>query len=185
MQYERLGTVPINNVIPYVILDANKLPNVADRGKLLTKDYDGYDIKMNTRNLQLFTLKGTKCAECGLKGDYFAIETQTDGHYCLNLYSKDNILFTKDHIIPKAAGGSNALENLQPMCLTCNGEKADSVDNGSYIKGAFKNEQVPKSELTPKSYRICSEKAQRTTKQTGRPLHITRIRSDDNGDDSG
>jgi len=142
MQYIRLGTYTLEEVLPYVILDADKLPNVADRGSMLIKVYTGYELKMNTKNLQLYVTKGTACAECGVEAKFFAVETQysdlPDQYPHLNLYTEDNVLFTKDHIIPKAAGGSNSLKNLQPMCLTCNGEKADNVDNGAYINGEFK-----------------------------------------------
>lgn len=32
-----------------------------------------------------------------------------------------------DHLIPRAAGGSNKLENLVPSCPECNHEKADFI----------------------------------------------------------
>ena len=32
-----------------------------------------------------------------------------------------------DHIIPRALGGRNNLDNLVPACLPCNGRKADSL----------------------------------------------------------
>ena len=41
-----------------------------------------------------------------------------------NLYTEDNILMTKDHIKPKIAGGKDIVDNLQPMCSICNGEKS-------------------------------------------------------------
>lgn len=34
---------------------------------------------------------------------------------------------TVDHIIPKARGGTNRIENLQPAHLKCNYEKADTM----------------------------------------------------------
>ena len=49
--------------------------------------------------------------------------------YHLNLYGMKNgkeILFTKDHIIPKAKGGKNTMDNYQTMCAVCNREKADN-----------------------------------------------------------
>lgn len=34
---------------------------------------------------------------------------------------------TRDHVTPLKLGGSNGLLNLQPLCVTCNGEKGLSV----------------------------------------------------------
>jgi hypothetical protein len=52
----------------------------------------------------------------------------------MNLYAIDKngneILMTKDHIVPKSKGGANALYNYQPMCSHCNAEKADVMPKG-------------------------------------------------------
>ena len=36
-------------------------------------------------------------------------------------------MMTIDHIIPKSKGGNNDINNLQPMCNTCNTKKADTI----------------------------------------------------------
>jgi len=135
LNYIRLGIFPISEVLPYIIIDTNKLPKVADRGQLLFKSYIGYPVKMNSRNLQVFKTKGIICNGCGLKGRYFALEIQFSDwpkpYYTLNMYGKKNILFTKDHIIPKSVGGSDGLDNLNTMCINCNLKKSDNMTKKS------------------------------------------------------
>lgn len=82
---------------------------------------------------KVFFTKGYKCAKCGLEGKYFALEKSVpeEGRYHLNLYAlKDGeeILMTKDHIIPRSKGGKNRLENYQPMCTICNHKKGNDVN---------------------------------------------------------
>ena len=36
-------------------------------------------------------------------------------------------MMTKDHIIPRSKGGQNCMENYQPMCTRCNGQKGDKI----------------------------------------------------------
>jgi len=108
---------------------------------------DGDSIKLSSMRYRTFLNKGIKCVVCGIEGKYFAKErhykvnkvkknkkiiskkrvTNDKAPYHLNLYAIDDkgeeVLMTKDHIIPKSKGGSEKLDNMQTMCTFCNCEK--------------------------------------------------------------
>lgn len=104
-----------------------------DKIRKYTKELDGDFINPTSIRYKIFKLKGVKCVGCGVEGKYFVKEKTPDNlHYHLNLYgidkSGDEVLMTKDHIIPSSRGGSNDIENLQPMCITCNREKGNNIE---------------------------------------------------------
>jgi 5-methylcytosine-specific restriction endonuclease McrA len=99
--------------------------------KVREKEYEGHNVRMTSLRYKLFATKGCVCIKCGLVGWYFSLEkhgNDTTGKFHFNLYGvKDGkpVMMTKDHIVPKSKGGSDRLENLQPMCVDCNSKKAD------------------------------------------------------------
>lgn len=91
-----------------------------------------YSVRTCTQKLNLLKAN-PRCVTCGRIGSKFVIERDWNkgkNRYDkphLNFYSADNILMTKDHIIPKSKGGLNDISNYQTMCEICNVAKDDSI----------------------------------------------------------
>jgi hypothetical protein len=85
----------------------------------------------NRRRVKFFKNKGVDCVSCGCHGSYFALEMDNSGNISIDLYGIDTNgverLMTIDHITPKSRGGSNSLDNLQPMCVRCNQKKGNKI----------------------------------------------------------
>ena len=114
----------------------NKVKNVLfEKDKRNAKiDFDGDLIKGNSQRYQTFFTKGCKCVVCGIEGKYFAKERHLqDKTYHLNLYAVDDngneILMTKDHILPRSKGGIDDISNYQTMCKLCNEAKGNKLED--------------------------------------------------------
>ena len=92
--------------------------------------FDGYLVKTYSQRYDLFRIN-TKCVNCGLEANCYILEKNTDAkawHFNLYYVNKGNeILFTKDHIIPKSKDGRNVMSNYQTMCVICNNRKGNDV----------------------------------------------------------
>lgn len=58
----------------------------------------------NEEWLQLCTDHNNRCAKCGA-----------------------DAILTKDHIVPVSLGGSDSIDNLQPLCRSCNASKGTKI----------------------------------------------------------
>jgi hypothetical protein len=123
--YERIGTLTLE--------EGFKL--IAAEGRSTT--INGVEVTTNSLRLRSFLQNGVKCAHpgCPFEGSYFAIEMTPPGRsatanrkYHLNLWGVDHednqpVLMTVDHIIAKALGGLDELQNTQTMCCWHNWRK--------------------------------------------------------------
>jgi len=94
--------------------------------------FDGHPVKLTSSRLRTFAIKGVTCVSCGIVGSFFFKEKKkSDCNYHLNLYAVDEngneVLMTKDHILPKSLGGPNHIDNYQTMCTICNNAKGNDV----------------------------------------------------------
>ena len=104
----------------------------------------GVEVKVSGSRLRLYKKKGVVCVKCGLEGSFFRLERHMkhpEDKFHFNLYGVDEktntvFMMTKDHIIPKAKGGRNMFENLQPMCDTCNYEKKDTLPGEKIVENS-------------------------------------------------
>lgn len=128
--YERKECYPIEQVLSQVPTEKDKRFRVG---------FDGDDIKMCSDRYYTF-LKGVVCAHCGIEGQFFAKERSlnkrgipTSPTFHFNLYAIESdgneVLMTKDHIIPRSRGGKDNVENYQCMCTVCNREKGSKMED--------------------------------------------------------
>lgn len=126
--YERIGVYSFDEVFPYLV-DVNV--DAKDKNAFL-RYFSGEPVSMNNAKYHVFK-KSCECVCCGLKGSYLALERcrgkDDESLFHFNMYGLVNgeeVLFTKDHILPKSKGGTNTLDNYQTMCTQCNAEKGNS-----------------------------------------------------------
>lgn len=97
------------------------------------QDINGVKVKITSQRHTVFQ-KSQTCCSCGLTASFLAIERNiTDSNYHINMYGKTpngkDVLFTKDHIIPKSKGGRNNISNYTTMCTICNSKKGNKLPN--------------------------------------------------------
>lgn len=109
------------------------LPAIGSGRKLFVGLIDGVEIYVNTSSVRLRTFKeNLTCVACGITGLHFWAECNPGCfNYHLNLYgineAGDEVLMTKDHIIPKSKNGKDTIDNMQTMCTKCNGKKGNKI----------------------------------------------------------
>jgi hypothetical protein len=131
-QYTRHAIVDMDEVIAHINFFWG-----ARREKV--KLHCGYEVGVTSLRMKTFaqastSKKGIHCKACGLKAQYFAVESFTGSilpSTHVNLYGtvkEVEVLFTQDHVLPKSRGGKDNLNNSQVMCQPCNSRKGARSD---------------------------------------------------------
>lgn len=113
-----LGVFPIEDVLPFLEVE-----------RKIFRDRQGRDWSLNLTSQRLKLFRGNRtCVCCGIEGTFLKLEQhlpQDVPHF--NLYASTELygdmMLTKDHIIPKSAGGLCIMSNYQTMCARCNAIK--------------------------------------------------------------
>ena len=87
------------------------------------KTPEGHQKKLEKQRVRVARLNGAKLVGCHSLKEWIDLLKQSHGR-CKRCGSDRDI--TKDHIIPISKGGSNSIENIQPLCRRCNSRKRDS-----------------------------------------------------------
>ena len=91
--------------------------------KVFAVDDKTYEVKSNSHRMKCFA-RSLQCVFCGIEGVKMVLEFSTNSHRPhFNLYAIEDgeeVLMTKDHILPKSNGGKDAHDNYQTACSPCN-----------------------------------------------------------------
>ena len=145
MAVQRIKTFSIEEVEAMVKEDViNSECKSIDKNCKHNIKVEGHDVYTTSLRYKTFIEKGYECVCCGRTGTYYALEksvgsNQNRAHF--NLYSDDDVLMTKDHILPKSKGGMDCIDNMQTMCTICNSNKGNSVPDGYVPSDVKKNKQ--------------------------------------------
>jgi hypothetical protein len=143
-QYDRALALPVSEVLPIIEADMRK-PVKGERTVI-----DGIPVHTTSIRLRTFALTGVACRwpGCKLVGRLFAFERNigdqhTDKPFHLNLWAIDEhgeqVLVTHDHIISRANGGADHLDNTETMCQPHNNAKGqhEYVPKPSKVNPAY------------------------------------------------
>jgi hypothetical protein len=121
----------------YSIEDVIQMRTLAFAKGLRHTRINHLNVSIDSRRIQTFLYSGFKCVSCGIQGSYFVLERHGQGHqsgcgkWHLSLYglndNNEEVLMTRDHILPRSLGGKNTLRNSQTMCAICNRKKANLI----------------------------------------------------------
>lgn len=127
-QYNRHAIAPLDAIIPAIKAGWD---NKAAKMELGAWKFNIHSLRLRTFCRDAYR-DHLECSCCGLKAEYFAIESFKHGSsdsVHVNLYGRKEdgteVLFTHDHSKARGLGGADNLSNTTTMCWVCNNKKAE------------------------------------------------------------
>lgn len=113
--------------------ETKKMIGDAHRGEKSPKWKGGISLARNYKRMKKYEYLGRKLNATGSHTKMQWTELKAKyGFMCLCCKKVEpEIKLTEDHIIPLSLGGSDFIENIQPLCMPCNSRK--SIKKTSYV----------------------------------------------------
>lgn len=112
------------NTKTYRQTDKGKLNHNSNNRKYIAKNKEKYNALRHKRRAAIEGNGGSHTAE-----EWKALKERY-GNICLACKQKKKL--TKDHIVPIAKGGTDNIDNIQPLCGSCNSRKHTQVIDYRY-----------------------------------------------------
>ncbi len=153
-----------------------------DKEKEYTVNNNTFKVKMYSARYKMF-LENLSCVRCGIVGSIFKLERMTDGiidraHfnlYAIHPITGEDVLMTKDHILPRSKGGKDKLPNYQTMCTYCNNDKGNDLEEDRAIYGAKFTDWISSNDkwvVTIDRITAYNETHPNSVKYTGRSINL-------------
>ena len=123
----------------FAFLESDMQEHLKGKLKKNWRTLNGVSVKTTSQRYKVF-MDSITCSTCAIEATYFALEknVEVDKSYHLNLYGwrtvknhgqivRKEVLFTKDHILPRSKGGKDHYQNYQTMCVKCNNKKGNKM----------------------------------------------------------
>lgn len=114
-------------LIVVLLARVQALENEPNPGPAGSPEYKAHHARLRSARLSLARAKGTHTT-----AQWLALVEETGGH-CVRCGREHAVILgempCKGYVVPLAAGGSNAIDNIQPLCRSCASAKGGEIDN--------------------------------------------------------
>lgn len=148
--YVRHAIAPLDVIIPEIMAQWDN-----PRARMT---YGAWEFNIHSLRLKTFCRAAYQnqlvCSCCKLEAEYFAVESfarnSDNSSVHVNLYGRKpdgkEVLFTHDHTLARALGGTDNLSNTTVMCFWCNNKKGQA--EGVLVKFRRKEKEHHENQMS-------------------------------------